>query len=341
MKRILFLLAMTITFSANAQRIVDSMFLYYEAPFPSCHAATIAETRSGELVAAFFGGSWEGCKDVCIWMCRKEKKASQWSAPEVIADGKIDDTTQHPCWNPVLFQMPGKNQPLMLWYKTGIYIKDWVGHKLMSMDGGRTWSHPVDLVELLGPIKNKPIMYQKRIICPTSWENGNIWHVRFEYCDWKGRGFDWKMTHPETPDSIRSIQPTILVHKDGTLQALCRTKEGFLSVTYSYDNGTNWTSEVLTDIEHNNSGIDAMTLKDGRFAMVYNPVPLDKDSEFGPRTPLVLALSKDGLHWDNVLTLEDQPGEYSYPSIIQGKDKSLHIVYTWNRKRIKYVKVKL
>lgn len=342
MKKLFLILFCAVFTSASAQQVLDSSFLYIDAPFPSCHAATIAQTPSGDLVAAFFGGSWEGCKDVCIYMCRKDRMSSHWSAPIVIADGHLDDTTQHPCWNPVLFQLPGNHQPLVLWYKTGIYIKDWVAHQQLSFDGGRHWATPTDLPpHRLGPIKNKPILHKGRIICPSSWENGPIWHTRFEYSNWRGHGFHWNTSAPNTPDSIRSIQPTILVHRDGSLQALCRTKEGVLSTTYSYDNGSTWTPEVLTNIPHNNSGIDAMTLSDGRFAMVYNPIGLTIGQETGPRTPLVLALSADGLHWRTVLTLEHQPGEYSYPTIIQGRDKTLHIVYTWNRRRIKYVHIAL
>ena len=52
-------------------RVQCSQFLYDTASFPSCHAATVAELPNGDLVAAFFGGSYEGCRDVCIWMCRK------------------------------------------------------------------------------------------------------------------------------------------------------------------------------------------------------------------------------------------------------------------------------
>jgi predicted neuraminidase len=39
--------------------------------------------------------------------------------------------------------------------------------------------------------------------------------------------------------------------------------------------------------------------------------------------------------------LESQRGECTYPAIIQGKDGDLHITYTWNRTRIRYVRFPL
>lgn len=342
-KKILLLNLFFFSISVGAQTVLDSSFLFTSAPFASCHAATIAETPSGNLVVAYFGGSWEGASDVCIWMSRRMNGDRYWQSPVVVARGDVGDTTPHPCWNPVLFQLPGSQQPLMLFYKTGRLIKDWVGHSQLSFDDGEHWSASTAFPSefMLGPIKNKPIYHDGRVVCPSSWENGNIWHTRFEYFDWPAKGFRWNASSPDTPDSIRSIQPTILVHKDGTLQALCRTKEGVLSVTYSRDNGATWSPEVLTDIPNPNSGIDAVTLRNGCFAMVYNPVALTSGGEAGPRTPLVLAVSKDGLRWTQVLTLESEVGEYSYPSIIEARDHTLHVVYTWNRLRIKHVHIKL
>jgi len=55
------------------------------------------------------------------------------------------------------------------------------------------------------------------------------------------------------------------------------------------------------------------------------------------RTPLNLAVSADGEHWTKFHDLETEPGEYSYPAMIEGSDGSLHITYTWKRQRIKYV----
>ena len=49
--------------------LLKSEFVFETAPFPQCHASTIAEAHSG-LVAAWFGGTRERDPDVGIWMSR-------------------------------------------------------------------------------------------------------------------------------------------------------------------------------------------------------------------------------------------------------------------------------
>jgi predicted neuraminidase len=107
---------------AKHPAILSAEFLYEKAEFPSCHASTIVETPGG-LVAAFFGGTDEGNKDVGIWLCRHDGK--QWSAPVEVANGKSDDGQQFPSWNPVLFQVP--DGPLVLFYKVGPSPSKWWG----------------------------------------------------------------------------------------------------------------------------------------------------------------------------------------------------------------------
>ena len=87
-----------------------------------------------------------------------------------------------------------------------------------------------------------------------------------------------------------------------------------------------------TSLPNPDSGIDAVSLRDGRALLAYNP---SREA----RTPLCLALSRDGLSWRNVVTIEDGIGEYSYPALIQGRDGVLHLTYTWNRRRIRYVRL--
>jgi predicted neuraminidase len=83
-------------------------------------------------------------------------------------------------------------------------------------------------------------------------------------------------------------------------------------------------------LPHPGSGIDGVTLADGRHLLVYNHTRRG-------RSPLNVALSQDGRHWQAALVLEREPGEYSYPAVIQTPDGRVHITYTWRRERIKHV----
>jgi alpha-L-rhamnosidase len=159
---------------------------------------------------------------------------------------------------------------------------------------------------------------------------------------------------PQDDARFRTIQPTILVHKDGRLQLLARTAapktpeqkdDALVATSWSDDGGLTWSQmEFISDLPNNNSGIDAVTLPDGTFAVVYNPFGCvdwrksDDPKRNKPlRTPLWVATSKDGIHWTPTRQLETSPiGQYSYPTMIVGSDGTLHCVYTWRRERIKY-----
>jgi len=105
--------------------------------------------------------------------------------------------------------------------------------------------------------------------------------------------------------------------------------------TWSDDYGKTWTPLQLTALPNNNSGLDAVTLKNGVHLLVCNPI------EKGRNKIAVLA-SMDGKNWENLIILEDFPkGEFSYPAIIQSDDGTVHITYTYNREKIKYVHLKL
>jgi hypothetical protein len=77
------------------------------------------------------------------------------------------------------------------------------------------------------------------------------------------------------------------------------------------------------------SAIAREQLLDGRHLLVSNPTARG-------RTPLAVSLSDDGKVWRRALVLEDQPGEYSYPAVIQSSDGLVHITYTWKRARIRH-----
>src|SRR5207302_7712951 len=109
--------------------IITEEFIFEKAPFPESHAATIAETPKG-LVAAWFGGTKERNPDVEIWVSRKEN--NKWTQPVSVANGIQNDTLRYPCWNPVLYQVPGGD--LLLFYKVGPKPSDWKGWMKTSED---------------------------------------------------------------------------------------------------------------------------------------------------------------------------------------------------------------
>ena len=385
--------------------ITKDEFLYEQASFPQCHAATIVETKKGDLVATYFGGKHERHPDVCIWVSIKKKGQQEWSKPILAADGVFTLGTAYAelagitaestpasegpvrrgsasanqrrkaCWNPVITEIP--NGELWLFFKVGLKVADWTGWLCKSKDGGRTWSDKEPLPKgFLGPIKNKPEIIDGRLLCPSSTED-NGWKFHMEIYDIAKK--EWKYVGPvkaelamrtedmkagsasvtaakediEAPDAggvatkdgrhpIDCIQPSILKLKDRRLQVLMRTRNGKIGTSFSSDNGDTWSNVTLLDVPNNQSGTDAVTLQDGRHVLIYNNFATLPGTKKGVRTPLSIAISSDGSHWHHALTLEDSPiSQYSYPSIIQGKDGKLHAVYTWRRLRVAYKEIDL
>ena len=252
-------------------------------------------------------------------------------------EAAIGNNYREACWNPVLYQVPGGK--LQLYFKIGPNVAGWKGWVCRSKDGGKTWSQREPLPDgIYGPVKNKPVLSKGRLIAPTSDERDG-WKLYFEYSDDMGK--TWKRSpFVEADEGVKAIQPSIIFLPDGRLQAVCRTRSRHVGITYSSDNGETWSKLQLIDTPNNNSGLDAVTLQDGSFAMICNHWPIEPDKEKGARTPLALLKSKDGIHWEHWMTLEDSPiSQYSYPSIIQTKDGHIHVVYTWRRERVKHVEI--
>ena len=314
--------------------LVLAELIYEDAPFPSCHASTLAETEAG-LVAAWFGGTHENHPDVCIWLSRRERTeraggGSAWTPPVKVVDGVMEDGKRYASWNPVLFQP--RLAPLLLFYKVGPDPRTWWGMVTRSHDGGRAWTPPTRLPDgVLGPIKNKPIQLPNGdLLCPSSVEDKTQgWRVHFERTP--DLGGTWETIGPINDGrEFGAIQPSLLTYSDGRMQAICRSQQGVLAEAWSSDEGQTWSAMQAMSLPNPNSGTDAVTLVDGRQLLVYNHSP-------HARTPLNVAVSTDGSAWQMAFVLEDQTGEFSYPAVIQTADGLVHATYTWNRTRIKHV----
>ena len=339
---------------ARAQVASELIFAIGSTSFPSSHASTVVELRDGSVMSAWFGGTAEGKPDVAIWSARRGNDS--WAVPvELVREPGT------PCYNPVLFYT--KDGRLWMYYKFGPTPATWSAGRIFSRDDGRTWSAPEHLpAGLLGPIRTKPlVLADGTIVSGSSIESYRTWAVWIERST--NGGATWAKIGPIVPPAdldrqgygngrdtgtadvpgstdwkfIQGIIQPSVVQRGGTnlrLYARSTSKTARVTVADSADDGLTWTQARPLDVPNPNSGIDAVSLRDGRVVLIYN------DSTTA-RTPLNLAVSTDGEHFHMFRTLENTPGEYSYPALVQAANGDLLMTYTYNRKTIKYVRLAL
>lgn len=317
--------------------IVERDFIYAEAPFPSAHASTIVETSAGTLLAAWFGGTAEGHDDVEIWLSHRLSGGS-WSTPEAVTR-----TPEMPVWNPVLFH---DRDTTWLFFKVGPSPREWVGGVRQSADGGETWGRVTYLpAGLTGPVRTKPLALDDGTwLAGTSVEAGydgdtpadapyRGWAVWVERSADRGRTWSrhGPVTVPGEPYGV--IQPALWQTAGGEVRMLVRSTEriGRIVASSSADGGRTWTRGRPTDLPNPNAGIDVVRLRDGRLVLIYNHTTRGRNA-------IHLAVSRDdGERWSPPSVLEEGPGEYSYPAVIQSADGAVHVTYTWRRTHIRHL----
>ena len=325
------------------------------------HASTVVELKGGDVMVAWFAGSREGAPDVKIYGARLHD--GNWSSPVVLAsaDGVA-------CWNPALFHT--HDGRLWLYYKYGTHPSTWKGARKWSGDEGRTWSNVESLPDgILGPIKDKPLVLPDgTIVSGSSVENGK-WNAWVERSTDNGKtwtkfgpitvpasedvpgaaalaaarvkqapaveGIHTRI-YPPSKTTVGIIQPSVVWMAGEHLRffARSRTRAARIAVADSWDEGKTWTQAHFIDLPNPNCGIDAVRLRDGRLVLAFN-------NSYNERTPLNLAVSRDGEHFRMFKTLEEGPGQYSYPAITQAANGDLLVTYTWRRESIKFVRVPL
>lgn len=302
------------------------MFIFERAPFPSCHASTLVEHEPGKLIAAWFGGKAEGAADVKIWSSAFDGKL--WAEPQVLGT-----EPGQPCWNPVFFKTV--KGTIYLWYKAGPKPESWTGFVRKSIDSGKTWSTPEMMpAGFWGPVRAKPIqMANGSMLAGTSLESYRNWTPYVDRSDDDGK--TWKRSNAfNIPGKFGQIQPTLFESKQGNIIALMRSQNPRnICRSESKDGGETFSPAEETTLPNPSAGIDAVRTKDGDIFLIYNPSQLS-------RTPISLARSADdGKTWKKVVDFETEPGEFSYPAMIQASNGLLEITYTWKRTHIKHVSV--
>ena len=314
------------------------------------HASSICELTNGDLLACCYAGEREGSPDSVVIGSRFDKTKKEWSLPEVW----VNVVGRAPA-NPRVFIGPDQT----VWLLVGINYGRWCSgdtylFSKRSYDGGRTWTDLDLLIEAKGLLgRNKPLNSGEVWLIPVEWEK--TWSAAFLRSTDAGK--TWHITGNLGYEAkAHLIQPTIVGLNEQSLLAYMRSQEGYIYQSRSFDLGNTWTIPEPTTLLNNNSGIDMVRMRSGVLALVYNPVGLSDlmpalDERWpsrmpvgfdiwGERTPLVVRFSPDGGEtWPRSIILEEGPGEFSYPAIIQGRDGALHVTYTYNRVGIGHTRI--
>ena len=295
------------------------------------YSPTIVQTTEGLLVA-WVSGSGIDSPDASVYLSRND--GGVWTQPEKI-QSNIDSKTliQTACRRPVLFKPT--NESLMLFYKSENSRRQLKGMLSTSSNNGRTWLRPKTLPRsVYGPARTKPIeLSDGALLCGCDTHDAG-WVVHVERASAFRRKWEWSRTRDlSTAIFHNASEPVLLNHEGGNIQALSRTKRGYIVESWSDDSGETWEQFERTALPNPDGGLDVVKMGPQDFVMVYQHSNRE-------RGVLNLAKTRNGKGWAAAAVLENQPGRsFSDPAMVKGADGNLHLVYTEDQKRIKYVRI--
>jgi predicted neuraminidase len=325
---------------------------YLQMIVNSAHAANFLVLPNGDLLLTYYAGIYERGADESIVLSRLAKGSSKWTEP-VVASHHADWANQ----NPLLFLAPDKSVWLFHTTQKGGHdqTKDIV-YGLKSTDEGHTWSEPITVFPQLGLYTRQPlVVFQNKWLFPvyhsaggSITSNAQKDHSYVEVSS--DSGTTWKEC--DIAGSGGYVQMNIVQISADHLVAFYRSRFADWIYKSESSDGCTWSNPEATALPNNNASIQAIALKDGHLAMIFNNTQAElkpEHADTGSRRILSMALSEDGgktWPWirdienpvisEPILPLED--AEYSYPSIVQSADGMIHVAYTFRRETIKYMK---
>ena len=313
---------------------------------PSVHAASMIALKDGAVRAFWFAGSREGAADVSIYSSVYDPKSAIWSAPTVVID-RITAEKELARYiaklgNPVPARLADGR--LQLFFVT-VSIGGWAGSSisaLTSEDEGLTWGHPQRLIS--SPLFNLSTLVKSPSV---TFADGLLGLPA--YHEWIGRfGEFLRLDAGQVIDKRRmssgrsSIQPLVFVNDAQDASAYFRqTRSASLlkqiPVSLTQNAGQTWQPSEDLAIANPNSAVAGLVLKNGARILVLNNI------EAGRYRLVLLMNDAKSEKWHTVQVLEDDEAlpeqerkEFSYPFLITVNGDDAHLVYTWDRKKIRH-----
>ncbi len=313
----------------------------------SVHAASLIALKDGAVRAFWFAGSREGAPDVVINTAVYDPQESRWGAPTVVMDRVSAEKGLSryiaKLGNPVPSRMADGR--IQLFFVT-VSIGGWAGSSIstvISDDEGLTWSQPHRLIT--SPLTNLSTLVKSPAL---QFADGRLGLPA--YHEWIGRfGEFLRVEANQVIDKRRmssgrgAIQPVVFVDDAQEASAFFRQTRSSaqakkIPVGETKDAGQSWAVAPDLEIANPNSALAAFTLSNGTRVMVLNNI------EEGRYRLVMVMLDKASNQWHVVQVLEDdeslvsgQHHEFSYPFLISANGDDAHLVYTWERKKIRHV----
>ena len=291
-----------------------------------CHCPTLLESQSGNLIAVWYVYPQDEYRHATLAMAKKRPNDSIWQTTKnIIIDSKYS------LGNPVIFQEPGGRIHLMYVALKGTYWNDAVLYSLYSEDEGETWTEPSLLWKEKGMMVRHPPVFLNNGTCllPAYDEckkRSIILSSKPPYSNWE-KSYTFKGT-----DIIQSV---LIKNREEHLTMFFRPHSDPRNIwkSHSTDQGDTWTNPDMTTLPNPLSGISAISINNS-IAMIYN------HTHEHQRYPLSVSVSRNkGATWGEHWNLDNVKVEVSYPSFIPGDNNTVHGLYTYNRRMVKYVKL--
>jgi predicted neuraminidase len=313
---------------------------------PSVHAASLISLKDGAIRSFWFAGSREGAADVAIYSSVYDTQSANWSAPTVVMDrvGAEKGLMRYiaKLGNPVPTRLADGRLQLLF---VTVSIGGWAGSSISAVtsnDEGLTWSDPQRFIT--SPLLNLSTLVKSPTIAFADGRFGIP-----AYHEWIGRFGEFlrvdagRVIDKRRMSSGRSaIQPLVFVNDAQDASAYFRQARSAglpkqIPVSHTQNAGQDWKITEDLTIANPNSAVTGLVLKNGARILVLNNI------ETGRHRLALMMNDPQSRQWTVLEMLEDdealpdaQRKEYSYPYLITVDGNDAHLVYTWDRKKIRH-----
>lgn len=313
------------------------------------HAASQVELPDGRIMAFWYGGTREGAQDVAIYQATFDPNTEKWSEQRAVATREKTRSAFRGYAKKIGNAVAVMDRKEVLWL---FYVSTSVGgwgtssiNVMTSADLGKTWSAPGRLIaspflNISHLVKGAPVLLADGSIGLPAYHE----FAGGKFSEWLHIGMDKQVINRSRITSGGyAIQPSIVPLADRQAMVFMRDSgrdAKRVHASFTNDAAKTWSPSYTIPVKNPNAAVAVQRISEYELIMVFN----DDEEE---RHNLTLAYSSDaGQHWRNIAVLENEQGlvpagtkerEYSYPYLLQAKDSTIHLLYTWHTTHIKHL----